>query len=214
MVLNSSNTTASINNPDHTDNIQEYLVSLYISKMNLFFLDIHMNLIIYPMKGPFWNQPNPTCQAGYQHLITGYYQDRASSATQQLSVEEPYHKDGSLMVTMWVQKSSLTTAQVEGGQNWGVHVCQSLYNMQLLKNGERQSDNIQTKIWKCNGSYCITLSNVSKSSRHNKHRYVVTTAKDGSVVGHLTFTVKLWIVHHAYPFFLKRKHHAMYEWEK
>ena len=48
---------------------QEYLVSLYISKMNLFVEDTQVNLVIYQMRWPFWNQSNPTYQTWRLHLI-------------------------------------------------------------------------------------------------------------------------------------------------
>ena len=41
VVSNSGNTAASINIPNTIGNAQEYLVSLYISKMNMFVGDIH-----------------------------------------------------------------------------------------------------------------------------------------------------------------------------
>ena len=33
--------------------IQEYLVSLYVSEMNLFMEDMHVNLVMYLMTQPF-----------------------------------------------------------------------------------------------------------------------------------------------------------------
>ena len=52
-VSNSSNTTTSIDNPNTISNAQEYMVSIYISKMNLFWGDICTYVVIYPVRWPF-----------------------------------------------------------------------------------------------------------------------------------------------------------------
>ena len=57
VVLNSGDVTASIGNLNSTGNTQEYLASLYISKMNMFVenIRVYMYVVIYPMRLPFRN---------------------------------------------------------------------------------------------------------------------------------------------------------------
>ena len=57
------NTAVSINYLNTISNAHDYLISLHVTKMNLFVEDTHVNLITYPVRQPFGNWPNPTCQA-------------------------------------------------------------------------------------------------------------------------------------------------------
>ena len=63
-VINSGNITASTNNTNTTGNTQEYLVSLYISKTNVFVGDIHMYL-----GGPAWSNWRHGLFRSWQQLL-------------------------------------------------------------------------------------------------------------------------------------------------
>ena len=65
MVSNSSDITASVNSSNDIGSTQEYLVSIYVSKMNLSVGSMCINHVIYQMRQLFWNWPNSTYSTRY-----------------------------------------------------------------------------------------------------------------------------------------------------
>ena len=63
-VSNSCDTTASVKHHNSFGSAQEYLVSIYISKMDLLVGNIRVNYIIYSMRRPFQIDPTLLIQHG------------------------------------------------------------------------------------------------------------------------------------------------------
>ena len=100
-VSNSGDTTASINNANSIGSTQEYTVSLYISKMNLSVGAIHVNLVIYPLRQPYWNWSNPIYKIRYLRL-------RIAASFNQNQKTCPYcNRTWSRLNALWLEQVSI-----------------------------------------------------------------------------------------------------------